>query len=63
MLNERIRSINNTNTMLEVQQDTCINKLSGIMNKEIMEDCTTFINLRRQARHNNTLDRQTAKYK
>ena len=28
-----------------------------------MEECTTFIKLRREARHNNTFDRQTAKYK
>ena len=27
-----------------------------------MEECTTFIKLRREARHNNTLERQTAKY-
>ena len=63
LLNERIRSINNTITMLEIQRDTCINKLSGSINKKIMEECTTFIKLRREARHNNTLERQTAKYK
>ena len=62
ILNERIRSINNTITMLQLQRDTCMNKLSGIMNKEIMEECTTFIKLRREDRHNNTLERQKAKY-
>ena len=61
LLNERIMSINNTITMLGLQQDTCINKPSSIMNKEIMEECTTFIKLRREARHNNTFERQTAK--
>ena len=63
LLNERIRSINNTITMLELQWDTCKNKLGGIINKEIMEECTKFIKLRSEARHNNTLERQTAKYK
>ena len=62
LLNERIRSINNTITMLELQWDTCINKPASIINKEIMEECTKFIKFRREARHNKTLERQTAKY-
>ena len=62
LLNERIRSINNTITMFELQWDTCINKLGSIINKEIMEECTKFIKLRREVRHKKTLERQTAKY-
>ena len=62
LLNERIRSINNIITMFDIQRDTYKNKLGSMLNKETMEECTKFINLTREARHINTLERQTLKF-
>ena len=49
MLNDRIRSINNTIAMATSKRDTCMNTLLDIFSKEIMEECAKFINLRREA--------------
>ena len=49
LLNERIRSINNTITMIKVERDTCMNSLLDIFSKETMEECKKLINLRREA--------------
>ena len=62
LLNERIRSINNTITMFGTQRDTCKNKLSDILDKETMEECVKFINYIRESRHIKTLERQTLKF-
>ena len=62
LLNERIRSINNTITMFEVQRGTCKNKLNGILDKKIMEECVEFIKFIRESRHIKTLERQTLKF-
>ena len=49
LLNERIRNINNTITMATHKRDTCINTLSEVFPKEIMEECNRLIFLRREA--------------
>ena len=61
LLNERIRSINNTLNMLEKRRDTCIFQLEEKLDRESMEECRQFIKIKREARHFNTLDRQRNK--
>ena len=61
LLNERIRSINNTLNMLEQRRDTCIFQLEEKLDRESMEECWEFIKIKREARHLNTLDRQRNK--
>ena len=39
LLNERIRSINNTLNMLKIQRDTCKNHLEETLNRESIEEC------------------------
>ena len=63
LLNERIRSINNSITMFKLLRDTCINQLENILDKEIMEECREFIEIRRERRHLSTLDRHLSKFK
>ena len=46
LLNERIRSINNTLTMMRTERDTCMNSLFDIFSKETMEECRKLITLR-----------------
>ena len=43
LMNEMIRSINNTITMLNCQIYTCMNILQGMINREVMEECHEFI--------------------
>ena len=61
LLNERIRSINNTLNMLKQRRDTCIFQLEEKLDRESMEECREFIKIKREARHLNTLDRQRNK--
>ena len=61
LLNERIRSINNTINMLSHQRDTCITGLEKRIREETMEECQVFINIRKEARHFRTIDRQKQK--
>ena len=56
LLSERIRSINNSITMLKLLRDTCINQLESILDKETMEKCSDFIEITRERRHLSTLD-------
>ena len=49
LLNERIRNINNTITMATTKRDTYMNALLEVFPKEIIEECKTFINLKREA--------------
>ena len=58
LINERVRSINNTITMLRWQIDTCINSLGRCIRMEVMEECHRFMSLRRERRHQSTLRRQ-----
>ena len=62
LLNERIRIINNTLEMLECQSDTCMNKLSRVLDQEVMEESKVFMNKTKEARHFKTLDHQKAKF-
>ena len=51
LLNERIRSINNSITMFTYHRDTCMNLLKGILDKETMEGHINFIKIKRESRH------------
>ena len=62
LLNERIRMVNNTITMFEIQKDTCMNQLKGILDKETMEECMVFIKIKRESRHIKTQKRQILKF-
>ena len=62
LMNERIRLINNTITMFRWQIDTCINSLGNCIGMEAMKECCRFISLRRERRHNNTLERLIKKF-
>ena len=62
LMNERLRSINNTVTILNCQIDTCMNDLKSRINKEDMEDCYIFMNQKRERRHCKTLERQIDKF-
>ena len=62
LMNEKIRSINNTITMFKWQIDTCINRLGNMIGVEVMEECHRFISYRRERRHIKTLDRQIKKF-
>ena len=56
LLNERIRSINNSITMFTIQRDTCINQLKDNLDKETMERCERFIKEKREVRHFKTFE-------
>ena len=55
LLNERLRMVNNTITMIGNQINTCMNLLKGILDRDSVEECSTFIKTRREARHIKTL--------
>ena len=48
LLNERVRSINNTINMLSLQKDTCIRKLKEKIGEDLMKECEIFIEKRSQ---------------
>ena len=54
LLNERIRSINNSITMFKTVRDTCINQLESIVDEATMEECHRCIESRREQRHQKT---------
>ena len=62
LLNERVRSINNSLTMFTIQRDTCINQLKDNLDKETMERCERFIKEKREIRHLKTLEWQVSKF-
>ena len=62
LLNERVRSINNTLNMLKSQRDTCIDQLGRVLNGEWMARCKEFIEVRREKQHFKTLKRQKDKF-
>ena len=62
LLNERVRSINNSLTMFKMQQDTCINNLEKALDRETLNNCYDFIKVRRERRHQRTLERQLLKF-
>ena len=62
LLNEQVRSINNSLTMFKEQRDTCMNNLSTVLDEERMKDCESFIMTRKEARHQKNLKRQVSKF-
>ena len=58
LLNESIRSINNTINLFLYQRDTCIDQLNRMLDKETMEECEKFINMTVGSRHKRTLECQ-----
>ena len=48
LLNERVRSINNTLNMLKSLRDTCIEELGRVLNEDWMARCKDFIGVRRE---------------
>ena len=62
LLNERVRSINNTINMFKWQIDTCIEELVKLIRKEDMEECYSFIEGRRETRHWKTQKRHLEKF-
>ena len=62
LLNERVRSINNTLNMLKSLRDTCMNKLERGINEEWMARCKEFTEVRRENHHLKTLKRQKDKF-
>ena len=61
LLNERIRSINNTITMLKLQVDTCVNLLEMNLDRKNMDECCKFIDSKREKRHYQTMKCQIGK--
>ena len=62
LLNERIRSINDTYNMLKIQRDTCKNQLGETLDRESMEECESFIKAMRDSKHLKTLECQKMKF-
>ena len=49
--------------MFKSLRDTCINQLENLLDKEIMEECRDFIEIKRERRHLSTLDWHLSKFK
>ena len=62
LLNERIRSINNSFAMFTIQRDTCMKQLKDNLDKETMEECERFIKDKRKTRNLKTLDCQVSNF-
>ena len=62
LMNERIRSINNTLNMVSSLRDTCKNQLKESLNDEWMDRCIEFIEVGREQQHLKTLERQKQKF-
>ena len=57
LMNERVRSINNTLNMIRDLGDTCINQLREVLNEDWMDKCRDFIEVGREQQHLKTLKR------
>ena len=62
LLNERIRSINNSIAMFKIVIDTCRNQLESIIDEATMEECHIYIERRREQRHQKTKERHPSKF-
>ena len=62
LLNERVRSINNSITMFTMRRDTCMKQLKDNIDKETMDRCLRFIKEKREKRHLITFERQVKKF-
>ena len=61
LLNERVRTINNTIKMLECQCHTCRTELFRVLDQEIMAECDKIMFKIKEDRHCTTLERQKAR--
>ena len=61
LMNERVRSINNTLNMVRDLRDACMNQLRVVLNNEWMDKCREFIDVGREKQHLKTLNRQKEK--
>ena len=61
LLNERIRTINNTIELCKHERDTCVEDLSKVMGQEDMEECERFMFNIKEERHLKTMARQKRK--
>ena len=61
LLNERVRTINNTIEMLECQCHTCKTELSKVVDQETMAECNKLMSKIKEGWHHNTLEQQKAK--
>ena len=48
--------------MFKGEIDTCMNRLTTVLDEEMMEECESFIKIRNEARHYKTLERQVSKF-
>ena len=62
LLNERIRAINNSIAMFKIVIDTCMNQLKSILDRRTMEECHSYMEYRREGRHQSTLKRHLSKF-
>ena len=62
LLNERVRSINNSIAMFTMRRDTCMKQLKDNIDKETMDRCLRFIKEKREKRHLITFERQVKKF-
>ena len=58
LMNERVRSINNTLNFVRDLRDTCINQLREVLDDDWMDKCREFIEVGREQQHLKTLKRQ-----
>ena len=62
LLNERIRSINNSIAMFRTIIDACKNQLENIIDDAIMGECLSYIERRREQRHQKIKERHLSKF-
>ena len=62
LMNERVRSINNTLNMVRDLRDTCMNQLREVLNDEWIDKCREFIEVGGEQQHLKTLNRQKVKF-
>ena len=62
LLNECIRSINNTLELYMYQKEACIHQLREVLDKTIMDECQLLNNDIIEARHIKVLNHQRSKF-
>ena len=63
LINERVKSINNTLNMLGLEFDTCMRRLKEKIKEEDLLECISFIEKSKEARHLKAMTRQKEKLK
>ena len=61
LINERVKSINNTLNMLGLEFHTCMRRLKDKIKAEDFQECISFIEKSKEARHLKTMTRQKEK--